>query len=640
MFVKLPTNAGVYLDDTPLTSEGFYIDADKIRFVRGVPQTFNGWELATNTKLTGLCRGIHTWVDSNTYKWVGMGTHTNLYAMTDSVVYDITPAGLAVGLANATFSVGYGTGTYSSGTYSSPGTGVSYLRTWSICDYGANVICCPRGGAIYEWAPLATTSPTELVTNGNFSTQTGWSIGAGWTISAGIATSTLSNAALAQITISPAAASYVDLTFDLTQSAGTLQPSFNSVAVGSAIAASGSYALSAFGSNAGGNLTVAFTGTGFTGTLDNVSIKQKTLAYPMINAPTQNTCILVTPDKFVMAFGTIEANTGLFNPMHIRWSDIAPNSHTWTPTDTNLSRSYTLGIGSRIVAAKITNSEILVWTDKALYAGTYANNSTIVYSWRMVGQNCGLIGANAACVLGGIAYWMSPDGGNFRYSGGAPQPVQSTMRKDVFDHISFVQQDKIFAAPISAYQDVITLYPDQRDGTNEVSRYALCCTQEPAPLMGAPGAPSLGVWAPGSFTRTAWCDAGIFQYPIAVNSDGSIYYQEKGTTANGSNIQWTLETGAYQLGSGETLYLVDNFIPDFKALSGGCSYTPTSWKFPQSTPITHGPFMILSATEKVSLISDPPLGRQIAHLFEGNSSPAEMRGGKHQMEIQDTGMTN
>lgn len=719
MYTEIPMNPGVFLDDTPAKAEGFYTNADKIRFVRGIPQVMGGWEAVTSDMVSGKCRGIHAWADVDTLKWAAFGTHTHLYALNDSDVYDITPVvergqltnpfsttngsaivsvadashGLAVGggvsfsgaaavggitvsgaytvtsvtsanaytitassqasstagpgggtvsykyylpigLADGVGGAGYGTGTYSTGTYSSTNTSAYYLRTWTISNFGGNLVACPRGGGIYEWAPA--TSASELVTNGSFTgSATGWTLGTNWAYGANNAAATLSDAALSQsITLEPMA--YYILECDITQAAGSVQISLGGTNVGASVGASANIQRTVYGGNAGGTATLAFTGTGFTGTVDNVTVKQLMTAEAMTNAPTQNTCVLVTPDGFIMAFGTVELSTGNFNPMHIRWSDIAPNSHDWTPTDTNLSRFYTLGVGSRIIAACVTTNEILIWTDRALYAGVYVNNSTVVYSFRLVAESCGLIGANAAAVHGGVAYWWSPDGTFYRYGGGTAEPMQSTVQQDAFNNIANVQEDKIFAAAVGAFRDVIWLYPDGRDG-NEVSRYVLLCTQEPAPLTG--GAPiSVGSWAPGTFTRTAWLDSDVFPSPIAIDADGHIYYQERGNTADGGNISWSLRTGAFKTGEGETLWKMLGFIPDFKVLAGGCTLTVYSYLWPQSTPVTHGPFSITSGTEMVDLLSDAPVGRYQALELSGNSSPAAMRSGLLMMDLDDTEM--
>jgi hypothetical protein len=39
---------GVWKDDSPLKAQGYYIDADKIRFVNGLPETIYGWEKAAS----------------------------------------------------------------------------------------------------------------------------------------------------------------------------------------------------------------------------------------------------------------------------------------------------------------------------------------------------------------------------------------------------------------------------------------------------------------------------------------------------------------------------------------------------------------------------------------------------------------
>lgn len=47
---------GVWKDDSPLKAQGFYIDADKIRFVNGLSEIIYGWEPASTSTFLGLCR--------------------------------------------------------------------------------------------------------------------------------------------------------------------------------------------------------------------------------------------------------------------------------------------------------------------------------------------------------------------------------------------------------------------------------------------------------------------------------------------------------------------------------------------------------------------------------------------------------
>lgn len=86
-------NASVWKDDSPLKAQGYYIDADKIRFVNGAPETIYGWEKASNSTLLGICRGAMTWQDNSRNPLAGFGTHLRLYAMDiDGNVTDTTPA--------------------------------------------------------------------------------------------------------------------------------------------------------------------------------------------------------------------------------------------------------------------------------------------------------------------------------------------------------------------------------------------------------------------------------------------------------------------------------------------------------------------------------------------------------------------
>lgn len=736
--LEIPLNPGVYVDDTPSKAKGFFTRSDKGRFVRGLPQVMGGWELFSTTALSGVPRFLHSWMDRNAIKWLGAGTHTNLYTLTDSLPYDCTPvvargtvsisftttlgsavvtadwtghpvvqgqqfrffnstvasvggvtinttaativapspwytalaintanqitfagaqtatsgAGptavtvdyevfLAPGLQNSIGARGYGTGVYSTGsTYSAPATGAVNARTWSGGNYGPNFIASPRGGKIYEYAPI--TSNTELVTNGTFTgSAAGWTEGAGWTYGANAESAVASNAALSQ-NITLATNAFFLVRFKITGfAAGTLAVSVdgNTVAGLTAIAADGTYYGTFF--SPGGSKALAFTGTGFTGTIDDISVKQLTTAEAIPNAPTTNDFVIVTPEGFVMTFGTVEAASGNYNPLHVRWSDIGSvvkGEQIWTPGPTNLSSYVTLAIGSYIVGVKVAGGEILVWTDKALYAGSYVNNSGIVYNFRLVGTNCGLIGPNAAAVLGSGAYWMTPVGTVYAYSSGTPVLVKSTMSKDVFDHIALVQQDKIFAGAISQFGDVIFLYPDSRDG-NECSRYTLLCTQE---ITGAPQGTNpglVGCFANGTFDRTAWVDAGVLPYPVAADASGYLYFQEKGDTANGGAFSWLFQTGRIKIGDGTTLWQVNSFIPNFAGLVGGGTVTAFAFKYPQSAATTTGPFNFTAASEKVDLLSGPPIGCEIAFLFQGNSSPAYMRTGILAMDATDTGMS-
>ena len=236
----------------------------------------------------------------------------------------------------------------------------------SDLNYGQNLLASPRGGGLYEFSPI--TSNSELVTNGTFTgSATGWTLaGAGLAYGANnVAWSAASNGVLSQ-SITTRTNVFVRVQFDITGvAAGSLQVSLGGTNIGSAVTANGRYWITTFTN--GGASTLAFTGIGFTGTIDSVSVVQSLQAELVPNAPTQNTCMTVTPEGFVIVGGTINT-AGNFDPMVVRWSDIGTKTNAeqnWTASSTSLSRQIRLLVGSRIVGIKVSNNEVLIWTDKA-----------------------------------------------------------------------------------------------------------------------------------------------------------------------------------------------------------------------------------------------------------------------------------
>ena len=74
-----------------MASEGGWIDADKVRFRQGKPQTIGGWETATVNQFEGIARGGHAWTDLMGQKQIAFGTAAKLYAYSGGQIVDITP---------------------------------------------------------------------------------------------------------------------------------------------------------------------------------------------------------------------------------------------------------------------------------------------------------------------------------------------------------------------------------------------------------------------------------------------------------------------------------------------------------------------------------------------------------------------
>lgn len=492
---------GIVADDTDTASEGRYVGAHWIRFHRGKAELMPGWEAATSDAVLGVCRGAHSWANNGGVPQVALGTHSHLFAYSGGGLYDITPAGLAAGLADGTGGAGYGTGAYGVGTFGTPSTVEYFPRTWSLDSWGEHLVANPRGGGIYEWA-LGTSTPAALVAN----------------------------------------------------------------------------------------------------------------------APARANCIFVTPQRHIVACGTVEEGTGTFNPMLVRWCD-QENNTVWTSSQTNQAGEYPLSAGSRIVRALPAAGGNLIWTDEALVPMRYDASGGYVFTFGdPLGTKCGLIGPNAVTVKDRAAYWMAPGGQFYVFQGGAPVSIDCPVRDEVFENLSFVQADKIHAGTNSAASEVWWWYPDRRDG-NEVSRYVALNVVD-------------GTWTLGTSTRTAWVDANVLPSPLAVDAGGAIYYHERGHSANGGPLPWSLTTGFVDAGEGDALMHISGLRPDFKNLEGVVQLVVLSRSDPQAAPVQHGPYTITAATQKLDLRIT---ARQLALRWSGAAAPARWRMGSPRFDVKPVG---
>lgn len=691
---------GVYKDESPLKAQGYYIDADKIRFVNGLPETIYGWERVTETSLTGLCRGIFTWQDNSRNAWCVMGTHLRLYAMDlDGVVTDITPAtsytnptfnvattdtdatvtitswthGLSVGqkfklencspsseggvTLDGTFVVGtvesdtsitfeataatstagptsvtclatiylapgesdglagsgFGTGGYGSGSYGGSGSGLTlFPRTWSFDQWGQNVVGSPRGGTIFEWAPNTTAS--ELVTNGSFSTLASWTAGAGWSAGSGQAVGSAGTGSYLEQSVTLNAGAWHLMELNTTVSAGSLVAIAGSSTIRTGISSTGNYRVP-FYSNGGATQFQIYKDSTFSGAVSLASIQVLTTAQAITNAPTQVGSMFVSAERIVVACGS--NLDGDFDPLQVDWSD-AENNQDWTPTSTNLAGGFKIPSGARIVRGLPGARENVIWTTEALWSMRYNGSPATVYDFIEMGRGCGLLGPNAAAQVGGVWYWMTPAGAFYAYGGGAPVQLPCSLARDVKDNLAWVQGDKVYASRVVGknFAEIWWFYPDSRDGS-ECSRYVIYDT--------------LGkTWSCGTFDRTAYANANVYEYPIAVDTSGQVWFQEKGFTEDGGARSWSITSAFNTPINGQIV--VNGVRPDGDDIQGGYSITFTS-KIRNVTGISTRTYPALSVNSTTGQRSIRVRGEQVGFTISGNAAPSFWRQGRLLMDI-------
>lgn len=329
----------------------------------------------------------------------------------------------------------------------------------------------------------------------------------------------------------------------------------------------------------------------------------ETAATEVTNAPDQITCILVTPERQVLAGGCNEETSGTFNPLCIRGCNIGDLTDWTTNSNDNVFEHILSGAG-RIVKMEMIGPFVGVWTDTGVHLGQFLGLPGQTYKFDRVATNCGLIGPNAVEVKGQTAFWTSPDLQLWMWTPGTePQIILCPVRNDFADNVDTVQGAKIVAHSVSRFGEVWFHYPDARDSGSsdaaENSRYFALSTLS-------------GTWFQGELSRTAFTDGGVEQYPLAADADGYVYYHEKP-----GSVTWSLTTAEQYLGEGERVLQIKGIRPDFKDQSGDVSLSIDFRLKPQSDAVTKGPFTLSEGLEKYDFRGSGAMARL---TFSGTGS--------------------
>ena len=108
---KLTFRPGINREGTDYDNEGGWFDCNLVRFRKGRPEKFGGWEkLSTNTYL-GTARALHAWISLGGTKYLGLGTTFKYYIESGNVFNDITPIRSTTSAGDVTFSASNGDAT-------------------------------------------------------------------------------------------------------------------------------------------------------------------------------------------------------------------------------------------------------------------------------------------------------------------------------------------------------------------------------------------------------------------------------------------------------------------------------------------------------------------------------------------------
>lgn len=531
---KLLLKAGVNRENTRYTSEGGWYECDKIRFRQGTPEKIGGWQRISSTTFQGVCRSLWNWVTLGSQNLIGVGTNLKFYLESGGTYNDITPLRATVVLTNP-------------------------FETTS----GSPIVTVTDANGGYADGDFVTFSGASavggLTLNGEYQINL-TTVANEYTIEAA---STASSSATGGGTVTAAYQINVGTAFAIPL-----------VGWGAAAWSSGTWGVGSVSvegirlwsqSNFGEDLIFGPRGGAIyywdaTNGLNTRGELLSSLA-GATDVPTDQNFIEISDiNRFVFAFGANEFASATVNPMLVRWSDQG-NALNWTPSATTQAGFLTLSRGSKLVTAKQSRQEVLVWTDSALYSMQYVG-APVVWAAQLVGENISIAGQNAVAYANGVAYWMGKD--KFYKYDGRTTPLRCDLRQFIFNDFNTQQYDQVVAGTNESYHEIWWFYCSTDQTTSD--RYVVYNYME-------------DVWYYGTMSRSAWLDSGLRDHPLGATYSSNLVNHEQGVDDNENAttlpIHAYVASAEFDLDDGHQFAFIWRILPDIR-FDGSTSGSPSA----------------------------------------------------------------
>ena len=273
--------------------------------------------------------------------------------------------------------------------------------------------------------------------------------------------------------------------------------------------------------------------------IDNIGLKQVTVAEPITNAPVNNKGVLVTEERFIFALGAGG------NSRKVQWCD-KEDKVTWTPAATNEAGDIELATSGQIMCGVKTRGVTLIITDTDAHVAQYIG-PPYVYSFQKIGSNCGAISRLSSVSTDVGAFWFGME--NFHYfDGNSVQTLQCDVHHHVFSNFNASQQSKIWGMVNGAHNEIWWFYCSSE--ATEIDSYVAYDYKDKH-------------WLIGNLSRTSGVSRGVFTYPFMAsysNSTSTIHNHEVGFNYDGAQI--FCETGPISIGNGDQIANVTGVITD------------------------------------------------------------------------------
>ena len=591
---KAVFNPGINREGTDYSNEGGWFDVNLVRFRKGYPEKFGGWTKNTPNTFLGTCRALHPWVSLGGTKYLGLGTTFKYYIEEGSNFNDVTPIRTTTAAGDVTFAATDGSSTITVSDTAHGAVKNDFVTFSDAVSLGGNITDAVLNQE-YQIVSVTTDTYTTTAkdTNGDTVTANSSDTGNGGSSTVGT------------YQINVGLDVYVPGTgWGLN---GWGEGTFGSATALSVVNQLRLWTHDHFGEN----LIMNVRGGGIYQWTENNGTDTRAVDMSGISGanlvPTVGLQVITSEkDRHLIVLGADPLNdagtarTGTVDPMLIAFSDQEDNLQ-FEPLITNTAGSLRLSSGSSIIGAVKSRQEILVWTDTALYSMQFVG-PPYTFAVNLVNEGTGLVGPKAAVTAPSAIYWMGYN--NFYSYNGSVQTIPCNVHNYVFGDINLVQSFKINAFTIADKNEVGWFYCSS--SSDEIDRYVIYNYME-------------NLWTYGQLSRTAWLDAGIENFPRAVNG-GYLYEQETGFDADGSPMTNVfIESSDFDIGEGDQFTFIRRIIPDFKFIenqnNGSINIVVKTRNFPGDSLTTNSTNEISETTQQAYVRGR---ARQMVLRFESN----------------------
>lgn len=266
-------------------------------------------------------------------------------------------------------------------------------------------------------------------------------------------------------------------------------------------------------------------------------------ATAITNAPTGCNSVVVSNERHIVAIG---ANN---DPRKIQWSS-REDSTTWTAASGNTAGDLQIPTGGRALSAIKWQTDILIFTDTGL-GKLYYSGQPFVYGISDAGTNCKAISNRAIVSAGNFIAWLG-EKSIFVYDGSVRE-IQCPVSDYIFDNINYLYRKVTCAGHNSAHNEIWFFFPSGENKTPD--KYITWNYVD-------------NTFAVGTLNRSCYIDEGVFDYPIACDESGYVFYMEKGNLFNSYNLgssQPYATTGAIEISKGNQYVQCNQILPDSEA---------------------------------------------------------------------------